>query len=114
MRKHPAPAERKLRQLLRDRQLDDFKFRRQHRIVDYIADFYCHEVGLVIELDGESHGERTEYDAKRTRRIRRAGCDVIRSENDDVFRFTDAVLEEIWRECDARRNGGGIGAKPSP
>ena len=61
MRHEPAPAEKKLWRLLRDRQLNGFKFRRQHRVAGYIADFYCHEASLVVELDGASHGDRDLY-----------------------------------------------------
>jgi very-short-patch-repair endonuclease len=111
MRKEAAPAEEKLWKLLRGRQLDGFKFRRQHRIGNYIADFYCHEVRLVVELDGDSHGDpqAEAYDSRRTKKIERDGCRVIRFVNDDVFKFTDEVLEEIWQLCDARRS-----ERPSP
>ena len=46
----------------------NLKFRRQHVIAPYIVDFYCHELGLVIELDGSQHGtdDAVEYDAERT------------------------------------------------
>ncbi len=100
MRHDGAPAEQKLWQCLRGRQLCGFKFRRQQVLGRYIADFFCAEVRLVVELDGESHGERQEYDARRTKRLEREGLHVIRFENDDVFSFTDAVLEEILRECE--------------
>ena len=53
-----------------------------------------------MELDGDSHGEREAYDASRTKRLNRGGLHVIRFLNDDVYRFLDAVLEEILRECE--------------
>ena len=99
MRHEPAPSEKKLWRLLRDRQLAGFKFRRQHRLAGYIADFYCHEVLLVVELDGDSHGDRVAYDARRTKRIERRGHHVIRFANNDVFWHTDAVLQAIYDEC---------------
>src|SRR6266542_588296 len=86
MRKEAAPAEEKLWKLLRDRQLNGLKFRRQHRLDNYIADFYCYEAKPVVELDGDSHGERERYDAARTKRLTRGGNRVIRFLNDDVFR----------------------------
>src|SRR4051812_27193410 len=86
MRKQPAPAERKLWNRLRDRQLDGLKFRRQHVLGAYIADFYCHDAHLVIEIDGDSHDERDEYDATRTQIINRGGYRVIRFLNVDVHR----------------------------
>jgi very-short-patch-repair endonuclease len=99
MRHEPAPAEKKLWRLLRDRQLAGFKFRRQHRLAGYIADFYCHDVELVVELDGDSHGDRGAYDERRTKRLERRGHHVIRFVNDDVFWHADAVLQAIYDEC---------------
>jgi very-short-patch-repair endonuclease len=100
MRHEAAPAEQKLWQCLRNRQLCGYKFRRQQPLPPFVADFFCAEATLVVELDGESHGERQAYDARRTKRLTRDGLRVIRFENDDVFRFLDAVLEEILRECE--------------
>jgi very-short-patch-repair endonuclease len=99
MRHDPAPAEQKLWRCLRDRQLGGFKFRRQHPLGGYIADFYCAEALLVVELDGASHGDRAAYDDRRTRRLQRDGRDVIRFVNDDVFWHIDAVLQVILDEC---------------
>ena len=127
MRHEPAPAEQKLWQCLRGRQLCGYKFRRQHPLPPYVADFFCAEAKLVVELDGESHAEREAYDARRTTRLTRGGLNVLRFENDDVFHFTDAVLEEILRECErlaarsavsdaanAEPVGGGERRPPSP
>ena len=55
MRKAPTPSEEFLWQALRNRQLDNLKFLRQHPIGPTIVDFYCHEKRLVIELDGGVH-----------------------------------------------------------
>ena len=100
MRHEAAPAEQKLWQCVRGRQLCGYKFRRQQPLPPYVADFFCAEAKLVVELDGESHGERQAYDARRTQRLVRGGLNVIRFENDDVFHFLDSVLEEILRECE--------------
>src|SRR5207248_2238440 len=95
MRHESAPAAEKLWWCLRNRRLGGYKFRRQQPLVPYVADFFCAQA----KLDGESHGERREYDERRTKRLTRNGLRVIRFENDDVFRFLDAVLLEILREC---------------
>ena len=58
MRRDPVPAEQKLWKCLRDRQLGGFKFRRQ-----YVADFYCHECRLIVEIDGGTHERREKYDS---------------------------------------------------
>ena len=103
MRAESAPAEQKLWSCLRNRQHNDFKFRRQHVIGPYVADFYCHECGLIVEIDGDSHGYRDSYDATRTRILERGGDVVIRFANEDVFDFLDSVLEAILGECERRR-----------
>ena len=100
MRHEPAPAEQKLWHCLRDRQLGQFKFRRQHPLPPFVADFYCHEAQLVVELDGDSHGDRWAYDATRTKRLERSGLHVIRFVNPDVFWHLDDVLDEILGECE--------------
>jgi very-short-patch-repair endonuclease len=100
MRHEPAPAESKLWQCLRNRQLGGFKFRRQTPLAPYIADFYCVELALIVELDGDSHAERAEYDERRTRRLVRDGLHVIRFLNVDVYSHPDAVLTEILGECE--------------
>jgi very-short-patch-repair endonuclease len=110
MRHEPAPAESKLWQCLRNRQLGGFKFRRQAPLVPYIADFYCVELALIVELDGDSHAERTEYDARRTVRLTRDEKHVIRFLNVDVFQHLDAVLSEILGECERLANS----KSPSP
>ncbi|HBT40703.1 MAG TPA: endonuclease domain-containing protein, partial [Rhodospirillaceae bacterium] len=51
-------AERRLWRALRNRQLDGHKFRRQHPIPPYVADFACVERGLIVEVDGGQHSER--------------------------------------------------------
>jgi len=101
MRHESVTTEFQLWQCLRNRQLNGFKFRRQHPKPPFIANFYCAEVKLVVELDGDSHSEQQTYDASRTLRLERDGLHVIRFVNDDVHRFLDAVLEEILRECES-------------
>ncbi len=100
MRHESAPAEQKLWRCLRDRQLNGLKFRRQHPLDGFIADFFCHEVGLVIEIDGDSHSHRETYDATRTKTLNRGGHVVIRFMNEDVHDFLDVVLEEILLQCE--------------
>src|SRR5437899_8824533 len=72
LRKKQTSAEGLLWQLLRNRQLLEFKFRRQHQFGDYIADFYCHEVRLVIECDGSVHDPHEREGEEETK-----GCVVL-------------------------------------
>ncbi len=97
LRKNSNDAEQRLWWQLRANQLGGFKFRRQHAIGTFIADFVCLPARLVIEVDGETHGndQRETLDAKRTEEIERAGYRVIRFWNNEVFTNMEGVLEEI-------------------
>ena len=84
---------------LRNRGLAGLKFRRQHPVGRYVADFYCHEYQLAVELDGESHDARGAYDAKRTEFLSQQGIRVLRVLNDDLLRDLDEVLMAILLAC---------------
>ena len=101
MRTNATDAESLMWQLLRAKRFMNLKFRRQHVIAPYIVDFYCHEIGLVIELDGSQHGtdDAIEYDAERTKFLEALGLKVVRYWNHEVLRNTDVVLEGLWRVC---------------
>ena len=97
LRKKQTPAEDLLWELLRDRQLSDAKFRRQHQFGDYLCDFYCHDAKLVVECDGAPHEkpDQIKHDAKRDAFLKAQGLTVLRFENERVLNDTDAVLQEI-------------------
>ena len=101
MRHTATDAEQLMWQLLRAKHFMGLKFRRQHVIKPYIVDFYCHEIGLVIELDGSQHGtdDAIEYDAERTKFLETLGLTVVRYWNHDVLGRTDVVLEHLWQVC---------------
>ena len=86
-----------MRSILRGRQLNGLKFRRQHPVEPYIVDFYCVEAKLVIELDGESHNSRETYDEDRAKFLANLGLNVMRITNDDVLTNLDGVAEGISR-----------------
>ncbi|MBM3646808.1 MAG: endonuclease domain-containing protein [Alphaproteobacteria bacterium] len=96
LRRNPTEAEYLLWKHLRGRQLAGFKFRRQHRIGCYITDFACLEAGLIVELDGSQHVERSAYDTHRDSLLRVSGFHVLRFWNNDVVTQTDSVLETIF------------------
>jgi len=92
--RHPlTPAEAKVWSRVRNRGLS-FKIRRQHSIWRFIADFYCAEAKLVIEIDGDSHAEpeQADYDEARTKWLEERGYHVIRIMNNDVHEHIDDVL----------------------
>ena len=101
MRHSATDAEQLMWQLIRAKQFMNLKFRRQHVIAPYIADFYCHEIGLVIELDGGQHDmdETIEYDAERTKFLEALGLRVVRYWNHEVLNQADFVLENLWEIC---------------
>jgi very-short-patch-repair endonuclease len=99
LRINQTPAETQLWRGLRNRKLGGYKFRRQAVIGDWIVDFLCCDVKLIIEIDGDTHAGRECYDAKRTEWLEAQGFLVIRFTNKDVSEALEAVLEEILKTC---------------
>lgn len=95
MRKDPTAAEGKLWQHLRRKQVSGYKFRRQHAIERFIVDFYCHEAGLVVEVDGPVHQYTAEEDAIRQEFLESLGLRVLRFTNEQVEKDIDGVLAAI-------------------
>lgn len=100
LRRNQTNAELELWMRLRGRQLGA-KFKRQHRIGPYIADFCSLELRLVIELDGGQHLEQVAADQKRGAYLTSRGFRVLRFWNDQVLKETDAVLDQIL--CESKR-----------
>ncbi|MHB1308583.1 MAG: type I restriction endonuclease, partial [Limisphaerales bacterium] len=97
LRKHQTPAEEMAWELLRDRRFDGLKFRREHQINNYIADFYCADHRLDIELDGEIHKspEVVAKDAARDAMLRSLGFKVLRFPNQLVLEQPEEFLRQI-------------------
>ncbi|MFA6427272.1 MAG: DUF559 domain-containing protein [Candidatus Magasanikbacteria bacterium] len=98
LRSLPTKAEYVLWQELR-RKLLGYKFRRQVSIGKFIVDFYCHELRLVIEVDGPIHEDQIEYDNQRQKFLESRGYIVIRFLNDEVLFDRDVVLQCIEDWC---------------
>ena len=95
-RNNPTRPESRIWNLvLRQRQFVAYKFLRQKPIGNYIVDFYCSELRLVIEIDGDSHGETVEYDAQRTEELQSLELTVIRYANDAVMCNIEGVYEDL-------------------
>jgi|MDTD01.3.fsa_nt_gb very-short-patch-repair endonuclease len=92
LRKEPTEAEAFLWKILRGKNINGRKFRRQHSIENYIVDFYCAEEKLVIELDGKIHLNQKEMDFERDKRLKELGYNVLRFENERVFRELEKVV----------------------
>ena len=98
-RQAQTEAEIILWSFLRNRGLKGFKFRRQHPIADFIADFYCLESNLVVEVDGDYHLDhhQKEYDEGRSYVLSEFDIKVVRFTNKEVLEDIEFVLEEISR-----------------
>jgi cyclase len=98
LRNSMTEAEKLLWNKLKNRDLR-VKFRRQHPIGNFIVDFYCHELKLVIELDGGIHlrKEINEYDKGRSHDIEKYGIRILRFTNDEIFSNLPTVLDQIVR-----------------
>jgi len=96
LRGNQTDAEGLLWSRLRDRQLDDFKFRRQSPIGRYVVDFICMEPRLIVEVDGGQHAVQTRRDGARSAWMAGQGLQVIRFWNNDVLGNIEGVLTVIW------------------
>lgn len=97
LRKSETDAEKQLWKLLNKNQVHGLQFRRQHPINWFIADFYCHKIKLVIELDGGIHQftKNMEYDAGRSEVLANFGITVVRFNNNQIFDDPDSVINKI-------------------
>ena len=113
-RKAMTEAEKILWDHLRNRKLKGFKFRRQHPIADFIADFFCLECNLIVEVDGLYHNdpEQVQYDRERTHLLNELHIKVIRFTNEDVITNLDEVLKKIEEHLIPYPSPGGEGCQP--
>ena len=97
LRENQTPAEGVLWELLRNRQVANLKFRRQHQIGPYIVDFFCNDLKLVVELDGEVHSGKAQVkkDQKRQAYLESLGFEVLRFDNDQFLEDPEAALNQI-------------------
>ncbi len=95
LRKRQTAAEVVLWECLRAKRLMGAKFRRQHNIGRFIADFYCHEARLVVEADGKIHDSQIEQDADRNEWMESQGLTVLRFTNDQIMDDLEVVLSSI-------------------
>jgi adenine-specific DNA-methyltransferase len=95
LRREQTEWEHNLWTRLRRRQLKGFKFRRQHPIGPFFADFFCPEAKLVIEIDGSQHADELALDKNRTEFLRDAGYRVLRFWNHEIRAEIDTVMQRI-------------------
>src|SRR3954470_8784445 len=95
LRRETTPAERRLWSRLRGRRLSGFKFKRQEWVGPFIADFYCWEARLIVEVDGTQHADDDDYDRARSAYLKREGFRVVRFWNNQVTDEMEGVLAAI-------------------
>jgi very-short-patch-repair endonuclease len=101
LRKHQTESEKLLWEILKNKQMLGLRFKRQHPIDKYIADFYCHSLKLVIEVDGKIHfnPEKIEVDRERTAIMENFGIIVTRFTNDAILQNIEIVRTSIEMIC---------------
>ena len=108
MRKNETQAEKKMWELLKNNNFEWLKFRRQHPIGRYIADFYCEELHLIIELDGKIHEEKfqKEYDEERNILLKSYWFEIIRWKNEEILDFNeDEIFKKLKSSLLLQRRG---------
>jgi very-short-patch-repair endonuclease len=95
LRKAQTAAEAILWEQIRARRINGLKFRRQHPVGRFIADFCCPETRLIVEVDGPIHSRQRQEDAARTARLEEEGYQVVRFTNDDVVNRLDSVIQSL-------------------
>ncbi|MBQ8458640.1 endonuclease domain-containing protein [bacterium] len=97
LRKNMTIQERKLWNIIRNRQFFNYRFRRQFPIGSYIVDFVCREKKIIIEIDGGQHNEKNNinYDIKRSEYLALEGFKVVRFWNNDIDNNIDGVYEKL-------------------
>jgi very-short-patch-repair endonuclease len=97
MRKNPTESEKALWNILRKFRYKGYIFRRQHSVDIFIADFYCHKLKLIVEVDGGVHDsdQAMEYDDGRSAELEKYGLSIIRFTNDQVLKETDKITFHI-------------------
>ena len=98
-----TPAEELLWSRIGNKQLNGLRFRSPHPIGRYIADFYCHELKLIVEVDGDIHDSRQEYDENRDAFLAAGGYAVVRVSNDEVLNSIDQVISKIRKTANELR-----------
>ena len=113
MKQNPTEAEKCLWEMLRAKKLD-FKFRRQHVIGDFIADFICLQANLIVEVDGGYHdaSKQQELDDLREQILKDMGYTVLRFRNEEVIANTDAVISRIQEVLKQSSPSGGVEGAP--
>jgi len=103
LRRSQTPAEKVVWKLLRNRKINGYRFIRQYAIPFaiagvsrfFVADFYCAKKLLVVEIDGDSHIDKDDYDEIRDHILEQKGIKVVRFENEDIMQNSQGFVEKL-------------------
>lgn len=95
LRNNSTLSEVLLWQEIKDKKLLGYQFHRQVPMLNYIVDFYCHELQLAIEIDGDSHDNKVSYDRKRQKELEAYGVQILRFDDLDVKKKIGYVLDAL-------------------
>jgi len=106
LRNNATKAERILWRYIKNSQIENSKFRRQYSIDQFVIDFYCAEIKLAVEVDGNSHLSKDQipYDIERQNYIKSFRIHFLRFSNDEVYNNIDSVLTQISNKIKALKN----------
>ena len=106
LRKNMTRAEKHLWKHLKSKKFLGYKFRRQHPLHLFIVDFYCHKLGLIIEVDGGYHNQtlQQKMDEQRTLLLKFQSLTLLRFSNEQVLLSTETVLQQIEQKINEVRN----------
>ncbi len=104
LRKNMTAAETKLWEHLKEKRMLNLRFRAQHPIDRFIADFYCHPLKLIIEVDGDIHksNEQKKYDIGRETELDRWEIKVVRFKNEEIEENIEIIIDKIKTICALR------------
>lgn len=101
LRKQETKPERWIWFFIRNKKIG-YKFRRQFSIDNYVVDFYCHELKLIIEIDGSDHLYRYNNDKIRQKHLENLGYKIIHYTNENVLSQLEFVIKDIKEKCEER------------
>ena len=103
LRQNLTQSEKLLWEKIRNKQLDGYRFRCQHPVYRYVLDFYCHEAMLAVEIDGDVHEKREEYDQYRGELLQHIGIRTLRFTNKEVISNVEEILNTIHSILESRQ-----------
>jgi very-short-patch-repair endonuclease len=104
MRLNMTDAEKNLWNELKEKKLNGYKFRCQHPVYRYILDFYCPAAGLAVEIDGDIHKSRHDYDEFRDEFLKNCGITTLRITNEEIIYNITDVLQRIYHVLESQNS----------